>query len=193
MNNIKNALTRKLGPLPAWAWAAIAGLGLWWYRNHTAGAAASAGQAADTSYYGPYGENAYPIDASGGDSVGSGGGGDAGTTPNSPAPPVINVTPPNAGTAPATSAANTAAWNKAFNQRWLAAHPNIAARRKAKAKAKHTTTAAAKNKRAQTAKTKGKKSTARSPAAVHTNANRGTSTTHRDVRARTTSRRRTRR
>jgi hypothetical protein len=33
MSNIKDALTRKLGPLPAWAWALVAGIAVYWYRN----------------------------------------------------------------------------------------------------------------------------------------------------------------
>ena len=33
--NIKDSLTRKIGPLPAWAWAIIAFGGVWWYRSRT--------------------------------------------------------------------------------------------------------------------------------------------------------------
>lgn len=33
MSRVKEALTRKLGPLPAWAWLLIVGAGVWWYRN----------------------------------------------------------------------------------------------------------------------------------------------------------------
>ncbi len=41
MDNVKNALTRKLGPLPVWAWAIIAGIGVWYYRNRMSGSTAS--------------------------------------------------------------------------------------------------------------------------------------------------------
>jgi hypothetical protein len=41
MSNLKNALTRKLGPLPVWAWAIVAFGGLWYYRNKTANATQS--------------------------------------------------------------------------------------------------------------------------------------------------------
>lgn len=34
-DGIRNALTRKLGPLPAWAWAVIAGIGIYVYRNRS--------------------------------------------------------------------------------------------------------------------------------------------------------------
>lgn len=33
MSNVKESLTRKLGPLPAWAWFLIGGVALYWYRN----------------------------------------------------------------------------------------------------------------------------------------------------------------
>jgi hypothetical protein len=32
VSNVRQALTRKLGPLPVWAWALIAGIGLYMYR-----------------------------------------------------------------------------------------------------------------------------------------------------------------
>lgn len=41
MDGVKNALTRKLGPLPVWAWAIIGGIGLWYYRSRMAGSSAS--------------------------------------------------------------------------------------------------------------------------------------------------------
>lgn len=31
--NLKESLTRKLGPLPAWAWLLLFGVGVWYYRN----------------------------------------------------------------------------------------------------------------------------------------------------------------
>lgn len=49
MNNIKETLTRKLGPFPAWVWLVIIGVGIWWYRNHSA----SATTTADTSSVSP--------------------------------------------------------------------------------------------------------------------------------------------
>ena len=35
-SGIAGSLTKKLGPLPVWAWAAVAFIGLWWYRSKTA-------------------------------------------------------------------------------------------------------------------------------------------------------------
>ena len=40
MNDVKRALSRKFGPLPAWAWAAIAGGALYFYRRSKSGAGA---------------------------------------------------------------------------------------------------------------------------------------------------------
>jgi hypothetical protein len=37
MSNLGNSLKRKLGPLPVWAWAIIAGVALYWYRNRKGG------------------------------------------------------------------------------------------------------------------------------------------------------------
>lgn len=37
MNRVGQSLSRKLGPLPVWAWAIIAGVGLYVYRNRTSG------------------------------------------------------------------------------------------------------------------------------------------------------------
>lgn len=37
MADMKRALTRKLGPLPAWAWAIVAFVAVYWYRNRTGG------------------------------------------------------------------------------------------------------------------------------------------------------------
>lgn len=38
---VKKALTRKFGPLPAWAWTAIGGVGLYLYEAHKANSAAT--------------------------------------------------------------------------------------------------------------------------------------------------------
>jgi hypothetical protein len=43
MSNLKSALTRKFGPLPAWAWAAIAGGALFLYRRYSAASGAVSG------------------------------------------------------------------------------------------------------------------------------------------------------
>lgn len=47
MTDISTALKRKLGPLPAWAWALIGGVGLYWYRNRS-GSSVAGGTTAST-------------------------------------------------------------------------------------------------------------------------------------------------
>lgn len=52
MNNVKQSLTRKLGPLPVWAWALIFGAALYIYRSRkalTGGASSALTSATDTS------------------------------------------------------------------------------------------------------------------------------------------------
>lgn len=89
MDDIKGALTRKIGPLPAWAWFGIAAVALYLYRRHTESAATQQSQATDTANVGPYGESYYPIQGgNGGGSSGNGGG----------QPPTIVVNPPPATT-----------------------------------------------------------------------------------------------
>lgn len=48
MDKIKDALTRKIGPLPAWAWLGIFGIGYYYYKNHIANNSTSATQASST-------------------------------------------------------------------------------------------------------------------------------------------------
>lgn len=48
MDNIKSALTRKFGPLPAWAWLLAIFAGVWWYR-HKYGSTASTVSTSATS------------------------------------------------------------------------------------------------------------------------------------------------
>lgn len=116
MPDFQEALTRKFGPLPAWGWAGIAGGGIWWYRQHTAGGGSQGGvDASNPAYVGPYGELPAQIDGGAGFGGGSGGGGTdtsggsgdtsgGGGTTAPPAPPVINVQAPpaNAGQPRAT-------------------------------------------------------------------------------------------
>lgn len=40
-SGIMGALTRKIGPLPAWAWAILAGIGVWYYRNKLSAASST--------------------------------------------------------------------------------------------------------------------------------------------------------
>lgn len=109
--DITGALTRKFGPLPAWAWAGIGGGGLWWYRQHTGPTATDqAAAASNPAYVGPYGQDPYGIQGgagiSGGGSNGGGGsvdpgtgggtGGGVGTGDTGAAPPTIIVNPPAA-------------------------------------------------------------------------------------------------
>ena len=42
-SGIKGSLTKKLGPLPAWAWGLVALVGVWWYRNKTSGTVSGTG------------------------------------------------------------------------------------------------------------------------------------------------------
>lgn len=102
MSNIRTALTRKLGPLPAWAWFLIGGVGLFIYRQRLSAAGSANDQAqvaasdGTTGYYGPYGQDNYPID--GGAGTGGGSNGGSGTTTGTTTtggPPVINVNVPS--------------------------------------------------------------------------------------------------
>lgn len=94
MDNIKRALTRKIGPFAAWIWFAIAGGLLWYYRQRTAANSSDAAQAAAAdsapAYYGPYGQDNYPI--TGGAYTGQSGAPSQDTQPTSP--PTINVNVP---------------------------------------------------------------------------------------------------
>lgn len=116
MSGIKNALTRKIGPAPAWIWAAIVGVAIFLYRRNSAGAAVGGGgsqQAADTAYYGPYGQNPYDISGSAGFGGGGPTGGGLGDTPvdtlpigsgsGPTAPPIINIAPPGSSATPPTT------------------------------------------------------------------------------------------
>lgn len=103
MSNVQAALTRKFGPLPAWGWAAILAVVVYFYRKRMAGTSGGSGggdtSGTNPSYYGPYGQNAFPIDSTGGGT--SGGGGNVAPVDTSgsgnPAggPPVINILPPD--------------------------------------------------------------------------------------------------
>lgn len=119
-DKIKATLSRKFGPLPAWAWALVAGIGVYWYRQHTAGAAAATDSqatnaAADNTegYYGPYGQSGSGEISGGSDTGGSGAGTSPNATPAAAAAPVINVVPPAAGTPAAAAAAKKKAKPKA--------------------------------------------------------------------------------
>lgn len=83
---IKQALTRKLGPLPAWAWLAIAGVAIFLVRRGSGGGSSTQGAATqnyDAGYSAGYGD-ASSLGGSGssnggGGSDGGGGGGDGST------------------------------------------------------------------------------------------------------------------
>lgn len=67
MNKIKHALTRKFGPLPAWAWLFVAGATYYFYRKYTA---ASSSNTSTTSTTGTgTSSDLSPIDIPPGDSV----------------------------------------------------------------------------------------------------------------------------
>jgi len=51
---VKASLTRKIGPLPIWAWAGIAFIGIWYYRNKLSAAAQPSTTTSDVpTYVGP--------------------------------------------------------------------------------------------------------------------------------------------
>lgn len=50
---LKGALTRKFGPLPAWAWALLLGVGVWYYRNKMSGASSATPQTSTTGSQDP--------------------------------------------------------------------------------------------------------------------------------------------
>ena len=126
MDKIKSALTRKFGPLPAWAWLGILGVGYYYYRNRTSaasgtgtGAVAPApptpqpGQLLDPgqSYYDPNTGGLVTAPTPGGSSNGSSGNTSApGSTSN----------PPATGNG---QTGNTAAWKAWFNKRYLRRRP----------------------------------------------------------------------
>jgi len=94
-DRIKQALLRKLGPLPAWAWASIGGVGLYFWRRHQAANAGAGGlpSADDVGYPGgadTYGT--YPQDF-GYYGTGSGGGGGGGTDDQPASPPPVYYDP----------------------------------------------------------------------------------------------------
>lgn len=60
MNSIKNSLTRKIGPLPAWAWLAGLGVIIYVIRKRQAAANQNAAAQSDVPFVGPYGEDAGP-------------------------------------------------------------------------------------------------------------------------------------
>jgi hypothetical protein len=105
MGGVKNALTRKIGPFPAWVWAGVAGVALYFYRkSQGSSAAASTNPAGTLGYYGPYGQDPYsggsggaaPGDSSTGAGTGAGTTGGGGGSPSG-----SSGTDP--GTAPATN------------------------------------------------------------------------------------------
>lgn len=50
LDDIKTTITKKIGPLPAWAWAIVVAGGIYWYRKKTAGTSTAATTAsADTT------------------------------------------------------------------------------------------------------------------------------------------------
>src|SRR5215471_857582 len=49
MSKFKSALTRKFGPLPAWAWAVIGFIGIWYYRNRIGAVSGSASNVIGTT------------------------------------------------------------------------------------------------------------------------------------------------
>lgn len=49
MDRIKQALTRKIGPLPAWGWLTIILVAVYWYRRHTSSTTTAATATTDTT------------------------------------------------------------------------------------------------------------------------------------------------
>lgn len=78
---VKAALTRKIGPLPAWAWlAGLALVALWWRRSHSSAATSSSGQS-DTAGVTGGGTGGGGSPSGGGGDSGSSGGDTGATTP----------------------------------------------------------------------------------------------------------------
>lgn len=146
MNNVKGALSRKFGPLPAWAWFIIAAGALYFYRKYQANNATTSGTG--TGSVAPVtpvpgtgeqvlepGESIYDPTAGTLQTAPGGGGTDGNGNPidygqlataigeaiaqNMPQ----NTSSSNPGTNPqggGGASAKKAAWNKAFNQRFNA-------------------------------------------------------------------------
>jgi hypothetical protein len=133
---VKGALTRKLGPLPFWAWAAIGAAGLYWYRHRTAsGAAATTGAASTT----PLAGSSSGLGGALGDS-GSGGGGSSapadtttpGTTPITGVAGISGVIPDVTGASLTAASTNTP---PGYQFPTAASDPNFAADAAAKSAA----------------------------------------------------------
>lgn len=125
--DVKKALTRKIGPQPAWAWLAEGGGALWLWRRKTAGATTAGATPADsTSSVG------VPIDTGGGSggggfSGGGSGGGDTGggsggggtvAPPTTTLPPDTTPQAPTSPAAPQPTATLTAQGFPAGNLLW---------------------------------------------------------------------------
>ncbi len=83
LDSIKESLTRKIGPLQAWVWLVIAGVGIYWYRKKHSSTTATATTSNDESdnYDDGYGSGYTAGEAAvtAGDTTGTGsGGGDTG-------------------------------------------------------------------------------------------------------------------
>ena len=84
---VVGALTRKLGPLPAWAWLGLLAVGVWYYRKTHASSSTSSTSPASS------GGGIF-----GGGGSGSGGGDDSGGGGGSPTPPTDTSTGSDTGT-----------------------------------------------------------------------------------------------
>ena len=78
MDKIKNALTRKFGPLPAWAWLALAGAAYYLYTRYSGSSSSSSGSTTVSSPINPAGTPAITTSGTTGN-VGSTSGGSAST------------------------------------------------------------------------------------------------------------------
>lgn len=131
---VMGALTRKIGPLPFWAWALIGGALLYWYRSRTASSAAASTAASPTTL-----ADGGSGSAGGDTGSGSGGGGgssppgdtttgtgDSGVLPGySPFPRLVGTTGAVPSSSPGSSP--TAAQSPSFLKPTAAADPNFAA------------------------------------------------------------------
>lgn len=103
MSDIKDKLTRKVGPLPVWVWILVIFVGVWWYRNHTSSSSSTTnntGTPTDTTTATTPqpittlepGESAYDPNTGGLlTAPGSGNTGSGGTEPPTPGSPVPSV------------------------------------------------------------------------------------------------------
>jgi hypothetical protein len=69
VNKLKDLLTRKFGPLPAWAWGALIAGGVYFYRKYESGKTSTTTSTASTTATTPTNDTGVPFDSSPGSST----------------------------------------------------------------------------------------------------------------------------